>query len=214
MQNPGGVLLIRHGQSEWNEQGKWQGLADPPLSDQGRRQARLVAEHLRDIEVSKVFSSDLQRAFETAQIISEELGIAEVIPYTGLRERDAGDWTGLTNKEIEDRWPEVAELRAAGKLVKPTGANNPNFEERALATLRELLNEASSGVVLAFTHGGFIRGVERSLHDPSTNRIANLSGRWIFAKETGLALGESFTVNELSKTGIATDDSAEDPQRI
>src|SRR3954464_6700209 len=88
------VLLVRHGQSEWNAVGRWQGQADPPLSDLGRAQARAAARSLGSLDA--VYASDLQRATETALIIAEQIGIGPVILDPDLRERDAGQWSGLT----------------------------------------------------------------------------------------------------------------------
>src|SRR5687767_12818211 len=99
------VLLVRHGQSTWNAEGRWQGWADPPLSELGATQALTAANHVEHVDA--VVSSDLVRARETAEIIAKALGIAEVEAFRGLRERGAGDWTGLTRPEIEERWPEA-----------------------------------------------------------------------------------------------------------
>src|SRR5438270_7968282 len=97
------VLLVRHGQSEWNALGRWQGQADPPLSDLGRDQARAAARALGAVDA--VFASDLQRATETAHIIAGALGIGPVLIDERLRERDAGEWSGLTRDEIHERYP-------------------------------------------------------------------------------------------------------------
>ncbi|MEY2406219.1 MAG: glucosyl-3-phosphoglycerate phosphatase, partial [Acidimicrobiaceae bacterium] len=82
------ILLVRHGQSEWNALGRWQGQADPPLSDLGRLQAHAAAHALG--AVGAVFASDLVRAAETAAIIAAELGVGPVVIDADLRERDAG----------------------------------------------------------------------------------------------------------------------------
>ena len=97
------VLLIRHGQSEWNADGRWQGQADPPLTDLGRHQALHAARNLGTVDA--IVASDLQRASETALIIAEALGVGPVVLEPGLRERDAGEWSGLTRAEIERDWP-------------------------------------------------------------------------------------------------------------
>ena len=97
------VLLIRHGQSEWNADGRWQGQADPPLTDLGRHQAMHAARNLGAVDA--IVASDLQRASETALIIAEALGVGPVVLEPGLRERDAGEWSGLTRAEIERDWP-------------------------------------------------------------------------------------------------------------
>ena len=97
------VLLIRHGQSEWNADGRWQGQADPALTDLGRHQALHASRSLG--EVDAIVSSDLQRAAATAMIISSELGVGPVVLDSDLRERHAGEWQGLTRAEIERDWP-------------------------------------------------------------------------------------------------------------
>ena len=97
------LLLVRHGQSEWNALGKWQGQADSPLTDTGRQQARKAGSSVGKFDA--IFSSDLQRAAETAVIISEILGIGPVLVESGLQERCAGLWQGLTREEIEKGWP-------------------------------------------------------------------------------------------------------------
>src|SRR3954449_978711 len=78
------VLFVRHGQSEWNALGRWQGQADPPLSDLGRAQARAAAHSLGALDA--IFASDLQRAAETAAIISAAIGVGPVLVEPDLRE--------------------------------------------------------------------------------------------------------------------------------
>src|SRR3954465_8515375 len=96
------VLMVRHGQSTWNALGRWQGQADPPLSDLGRDQARAAARALGAMDA--VFAPDLHRATETAHIIATDLGIGPVLIDERLRERDAGEWSGLTRDEIHERY--------------------------------------------------------------------------------------------------------------
>ena len=100
---PTRVLLVRHGQSEWNAEGRWQGQADPPLTDLGRLQAREAAGALGTVDA--VWASDLQRAVETATVIADQLGVGPVVVDPDLRERDAGEFSGLTRPEIAARFP-------------------------------------------------------------------------------------------------------------
>src|SRR3954451_18850203 len=93
------MLLVRHGQSEWNATGRWQGQADPPLSDQGRQQAIDAAARIGSVDV--VVSSGLMRALETARIIADQVGVGPVVVEPDLRERHVGEWSGLTHVEIE-----------------------------------------------------------------------------------------------------------------
>jgi probable phosphoglycerate mutase len=97
------LLVVRHGQSEWNAIGRWQGHADPPLSELGRRQAYVASAAIGAVD--GIVSSDLLRAAETAAIIAQQLGVGPVVVDQRLRERDVGQWTGLTRVEIDKGWP-------------------------------------------------------------------------------------------------------------
>lgn len=99
-----GLLLVRHGQSTWNAIHRWAGQADPPLSEEGRRQARQLGRRLRSFPFQLVVSSDLSRASETASVIAEELGIDAPEADARLRERHC-IWSGLTSEEIEELHP-------------------------------------------------------------------------------------------------------------
>src|SRR5437879_451752 len=97
------LLLLRHGQSTWNAEERWQGHADPPLSELGEHQARTAAEAAAHLGVSALYSSDLTRARQTAAALTP-VGITPVVA-PALRERDVGEWTGLTTTEIDERYP-------------------------------------------------------------------------------------------------------------
>ena len=97
------LLLARHGQSEWNAVGRWQGQADPPLSELGRAQARGAANQAGAFDA--IFASDLERALHTATIISTTLGVGPVIVDPRLKERNAGEFSGLTRAEIDTQFP-------------------------------------------------------------------------------------------------------------
>jgi probable phosphoglycerate mutase len=182
------VLLIRHGQSTWNADGRWQGHADPPLSELGEAQAVAAAEHLDGVDV--VVSSDLERARRTAEILAAGAagGVGEngVVVEPRLRERDAGEWTGLTRTQIEAGWP--------GYLDE--GRRPPRFEDadsvaaRALAALEDLHRAHTGSVVLAVAHGGVIRALERAtgVRGPV---VANLGGRWFEIGPDGVRPGDT-----------------------
>ena len=97
------MLLVRHGQSEWNARGRWQGRADPSLTDLGRLQAKKATDHLSGFDA--IVASPLCRATETAVILAKALGIGPVLTDADLMEREAGPWQGRTRIEIEDGWP-------------------------------------------------------------------------------------------------------------
>src|SRR5687767_12015126 len=113
------ILLVRHGESEWNASGRWQGWADAPLSELGQQQAVEAAQAVGAVDA--VVASDLSRAAETARIISELIGVGPVLTMEGLRERDVGEWSGLTRKEIGERWPETLEAWGRGEMPPPPG---------------------------------------------------------------------------------------------
>jgi probable phosphoglycerate mutase len=195
------VLLVRHGQSEWNAAGRWQGQADPALSDLGREQARLAAAALGTVDA--IVASDLQRASETALIISGLLGVGPVVLEPGLRERDAGEWSGLTRAEIDERYPgwltPMADRHAAFQPKRsPTGDGErrpPGWEAdeallaRALDAIARIHELVPDGDVLAITHGGLIYTVEHHLGG-EVHRLANGEGRFVTVDGARLVLGD------------------------
>ncbi|MFA5883717.1 MAG: histidine phosphatase family protein [Acidimicrobiia bacterium] len=184
------ILLVRHGQSTWNAEGRWQGQADPPLSDLGVEQAEAAARVLERIDA--VWSSDLERANRTARILSGPHALA-VTADPRVRERAAGPWTGLTRDEIEAQFP--------GHLAD--GRRPPGYEDdealaaRALAALRDFATALDGGTGVVVTHGGVILTVER-YHGLERAPIRNLEARWIevtgLGSATGFAVGERVTL--------------------
>lgn len=193
--SPARLLLVRHGESEWNALGRWQGQADPPLSDLGRAQARKAAQAVGAVD--GVWASDLQRAHETADIVAKELGIGPVEIDEDLRERDAGEWSGLTRAEIDERYPGWLDPpQIASGFAPSTGRRPPGWESdenllsRALTAISRIVEAlGGSGDALVVTHGGLIYTVERHL-GAAFNRIANLEGRWVAASDGGTTLGD------------------------
>jgi probable phosphoglycerate mutase len=183
------VLLARHGQSEWNAEGRWQGQADPPLSDLGRRQAHEAARALGAIDA--IWASDLQRAGQTAAIISGDLGVGPVVLDPDLRERDAGEYSGLTRDEIEARFP--------GYLAD--GRRPPGWEPddhllaRALAAVGRIAAAVPGGDVLVITHGGLMYNLENHLGAEHV-RLANLAARWLEVCGESLRLGERIILTD------------------
>src|SRR6266545_5850147 len=98
------ILLVRHGETDWNAERRVQGHSDTPLNETGRAQAVALADALEGKEIDAVYSSDLLRAHETARIVAKRRGL-EVTAIRDLRERNFGTWEGLTDEEIFDRFP-------------------------------------------------------------------------------------------------------------
>jgi broad specificity phosphatase PhoE len=170
-------LLIRHGQSEWNALGRWQGQADPPLSTAGREEARLAAGSLEGFR-GLFFASPLLRARQTAEIIANEIGDGVVKLERDMREIDVGDFSGLTNHEIEERMPEAWTALRSGELtVFPNGESRESFRERLLACLTSVAARHPDDEILFVTHGGAIGAIERHLGVHPGVGVRNLEGR-------------------------------------
>lgn len=119
------VVFIRPGETDWNKSGRWQGQVQIPLNEHGKMQSKRLAEFLRNIGLSALYSSDLRRAVETAEIIGEHLNLTPQFDQR-LREREIGRWQGLTLDEIRRWYPdEYAHLRE-----DPDGFQIPNGESR------------------------------------------------------------------------------------
>ena len=212
------LLLIRHGQSEWNAVKRWQGIADSPLTDLGRRQAQAIGRSLASddgVEFSVVASSDLSRASETATIIAGELGLARdlelrVISDARLREADAGPWQGMTPREIEVKWPGFLEAHR-----RPSGFETAeSVVARATDACADLLGGIEAGdvdggrSVIAITHSGLIRALRRHL-GAADESVPNLGGVWVHLVDDELHLGPLFTIDGLTISGV--DGPGEDP---
>ena len=163
------LLLVRHGETDWNADGRLQGQTDRPLNDYGRRQARELAEGLVCEKLEAIYASDLSRARETAEILGTRLGLSAFLDED-LREKDWGNWEGLTAVE-RDRVEFVGE----------------STEEHAARTLRALCRIAGrhpGGRVLVVTHGGSMRRVQAAALGMALPVVENC-GRWACVCENG-----------------------------
>jgi broad specificity phosphatase PhoE len=159
------VYLIRHGETEYNRDGKLQGDSDVPLSDRGKTQAEVLAARLKDEfsrngeKVSAIYSSNLRRTLDTARAIGERLGLVPQ-PVRELREIDLGSWEGKTPDEISaekdiaffEEWKkDPARMRAPG------GENLEDVESRVIPKFDELKkNHEKSDAIIIVSHGGSI----------------------------------------------------------
>lgn len=175
------LTLVRHGETDWNRDGRIQGLTDIPLNDAGRQQARDAGAALRaslDAHLPVVVAcSDLSRARETAELIAIELGAAAPKQYAGLRERAYGEAEGMPVEEFAARW---GDWRTAEVPGAETWAQ---VRERALRALRHVVRDArhetapGAASLIVVTHGAFIREVLRYAtggeYPPPGVRLAN-----------------------------------------
>jgi probable phosphoglycerate mutase len=163
------LLLVRHGETDWNADGRLQGHTDRPLSEFGRRQARQLAEELADEELDAIYASDLSRARETAQVVGARLGLAAVLD-PDLREKDWGTWEGLTAVEREQ--------------VELAGESTEAHKDRVLGALKRIAERHPGGRVLVVTHGGSMRRVQTAALGIALPVVENC-GRWVCAFENG-----------------------------
>lgn len=195
------LIVVRHGESEWNVLGKWQGRADTQLTDAGRAQAAEAAEQLLSLNVgiTRVVASSLSRARETAEIIARRLGLDTPQLDERLVETDVGPWEGLREHEIETQYPNFLHDRRTP----------PNFEPaevvfaRVTAALGEQLQ--LGGRVLVVSHSGVIRTVRRLMQMPD-RRLRNLEGCTFATNPAGQLVAGEFILLA-TNTRATTNDS-------
>jgi probable phosphoglycerate mutase len=157
------LLLIRHGQTPWNADGRWQGHGDPSLTAEGRAQADRLARSLHEKTEprwTRVIASDLARAHQTAVVVADLLALPiELDPR--LRELDVGAWSGLSRSEIERRDPEtLLEFERGEPLVRPGGGESRiEIRERTHEFVCDLADRLSGESVIVVTHLGVIRAL-------------------------------------------------------
>lgn len=153
------LLLVRHGETVWNQENRWQGQADVPLSENGHVQAHRLAQRLRNEgrQIDAIYSSDLSRAFRTAEILGEALGITP-LPEAGWQEMNIGRWSGLTTAEVIARYSEEWErLRAGEDLPRGGGETFAQFQNRLVQFVERLLERHADQQVMIVSHGGAVR---------------------------------------------------------
>ena len=147
------LLLARHGETDWNRERRWQGHAEIELNDTGRAQARRLADELAVDPPSLVYSSDLSRSRETAEIVAVAIGLPVALDPR-LREVDVGEWSGLTWPEVEERFPDGARRRLAGGTGWEHGEAFEAMRDRVTEALLELAAGHDGERILVVTHGG------------------------------------------------------------
>lgn len=152
------LLLIRHGQTPWNALGKIQGCTDILLEEEGRNQARLLAEKLKG-QFSAIYTSPLKRAYETAAILADSTALVPVA-VSDLREINFGLWEGLTFKEVAAAYPETFSLFKSDEVQAPLCGGDGsllNATLRARDCLLNLVKQYPGETIVAVSHGGFIK---------------------------------------------------------
>jgi len=154
------IHLARHGETDWNRELRWQGHSDVPLNERGREQARALAASVAGTSFAALYSSDLRRAAETAEIVAERLQLrVRVLP--GLRELDIGSWAGFTLAELKARVPDaVARWQRDGEQAWDGGESHEAMAARVLEAIRSIAIQHGDQQVLVVSHGGPIRALK------------------------------------------------------
>lgn len=173
------LILLRHGQTEYNATRRMQGQLDTDLSDTGRAQAHQAAEHLRAEGISRIISSDLARAFDTAAAVAGLLDL-EISTDPRLRETDLGRWQGKTHAEVDEELPGARALwRHDATWSPPGGESRIQVAQRARAVIEELMREFEQwddSAVLVVAHSGTISALTSSLLNLDITQYPMFSG--------------------------------------
>ncbi len=185
------IFLIRHGETEWNRAGRFQGQRDVPLSDLGRRQAMAVAEVLSSVPFRRVVASSLSRAVETARPLADRLGLA-VEPVEAFKEIGHGDWEGMTAAEVERRHPGAVERwhTCPGEVTMPGGESLSDVSARAWPAFLSLFEDDRDPAAL-FIHDAVLKVILCNI------LAAPLGSFWRFQIANG-----SVTVAEMGPKGL------------
>ncbi|MDK2815126.1 MAG: phosphoserine phosphatase [Thermoanaerobacter sp.] len=185
------LYIVRHGQSEWNLHNKMQGIQDIDLTPTGLKQAKLLASRLKNEKIDCIYSSDLKRAYITAQIIAKEFGL-EVHKVSELREMSFGIWEGLTAEEINELYKEIYTLWKTNPIKAniEKGETLEEVQKRMLKKTWEIVKENDGKNILIVSHGTSIKalilgllGIELSFYPKF--RLDNASLNIIDVKEDG-----------------------------
>ena len=152
------LIIIRHGETEWNQTGRFQGHSDVPLSEKGRAQAEALAQNLIIDHVDAIYASDLIRAMETAAPLARRFGV-DVIPDTALRELNFGTWEGRNFSDINAECPDAMKhfYSDPEKANIPNGEPFPVFQKRVAGGVSEIVRAQQGKRVVIVSHGASIR---------------------------------------------------------
>jgi len=166
------VILVRHGITAWNDERRYQGQVDIPLSEAGVRQAQQVALRLAKERVGVIYASDLGRAAHTAQIIAEQ----HQLPVTllpSLREINFGQWEGKTFAELRQCYAKEVQdfFCMPADIVIPEGESFRQVKERASAAILDVVSKHAGETIIAVSHGGTIRAILCAVLDLDLNKL-------------------------------------------
>ena len=172
------VFLVRHGETDYNVQRRWQGILPIGLNNTGRSQAQALADHFqaRNIPIGEVYCSDLPRALETAQIIARPYEL-DVQLDERLREINVGIFQGLIGNEVSEKYPKEFAAWKTGDMdyVVPQGESRFQLQQRVGSAYFEIIEKANSENVVIVSHGGTLRFLLRRLFESDSSGFPNTS---------------------------------------
>jgi broad specificity phosphatase PhoE len=194
------ILLTRHGQTDWNKAGRWQGHADIPLNEAGQKQAAALCQRLQSWPIDAVYSSDLQRCVQTAVPLANVLGLKPIKSQI-WRERDVGDFSGLTGEQARQQYPDIWANATRGMVDPPNGEPFADVLKRAWCAYETVAEAHSHGMVVVVTHGGLLHALLGQVMgiDPG------IYGRFSMRGNTGLSVVE---VNDRRPIVVSLNDTS------
>ncbi len=154
------LYLIRHGETQWNAESRAQGLKNVQLTEEGIYQAKCLAHRMRNYKIDVIYSSDLDRAYKTAKIIGETLGL-EVNILNNLREMSFGKWEGLTMDEIRSQYNDHYTIwrNVPHQATIPDGETLLDVQKRGLKAVHQIIEKHENQNILIASHGVMIKSI-------------------------------------------------------
>jgi 2,3-bisphosphoglycerate-dependent phosphoglycerate mutase len=201
-------IVLRHGETTWNRDGRFQGHLDSPLTERGEEQSRALARRLAGHRFAALYSSDLGRASRTAEIVAATTGHS-VLLDARLRERHLGVLQGLTRAEGKERFPEAYRLFKMGgpDEAVPGGESTRQRFDCALACFQDLVARHAGETIVAITHGGVVSGLFRhvlAIPLEAPRRFLRRNAAWnVFRWEDGKWFVDTFgDISHLAGAGL------------
>ncbi len=203
------LILVRHGQTDWNINGRWQGALPVGLNDVGRAQAKALGTYLSGRKFGSIYCSDLPRALDTAKAIGNAVGVTPQIDKR-LQEFNLGVFQGLTREEISVRYPnEWRDFEADyWNYTVTNGESRRDLQNRAYEVFQHIVANATGPEVAIVSHGGTIRMLLHRLFDGAPEldhlHIENTSLTTLLPKDEGWRLDELAVVPHLSNNEVSS----------
>ncbi len=208
------LIVVRHGETEWNLESRRQGYLDSPLTTKGIAQGGALAQRLANYDFTSLYSSDLGRAYQTAKLISDSTGHAILVDQR-LRERNLGIFQGLKSEEIQEAYPvEYRHHRTRGPdYTIPQGESARQQVQRNISCLEEFAQKHSGEIIVVVTHGGVLNALFRHtlsipLEAPRRFEFTNASLSVFYYKKGSWMLQTWGDISHLHSIGTSDDADA------